>query len=208
MKKLFLLCLTLSSIFIAKGQSGNNKMYTKRPALGIHFIMNDFRTASLIRNSSINSVLTSKTWSKPRDMAPGLAVTYVKGMNDHIDVQARLAGSFLDLPIPGRNAFNTDFFFLEGDASVLLKMLSDRYAVSPYILAGIGASRYKSGYYGAFLPIGGGLQVNFLNEAFIQIATEYRVPVSGNNNYHLFHSIGIAGNIGKKRETPVRAPAL
>ncbi|MBL7728643.1 MAG: OmpA family protein [Dinghuibacter sp.] len=141
-------------------------------------------------------------------MSSGLAASYMKGMNNYVDVQARLAASFLDMPVTGRGPFGGDFLLLEADASVLLKMLPDKYWVSPYLNIGIGASNYKKGYFGAFMPLGVGLQVNFYDDAFLLINSQYRVPVSGTNNYHFFHSIGVAGTIGKREVPPPPAPVV
>jgi outer membrane protein OmpA-like peptidoglycan-associated protein len=84
-------------------------------------------------------------------------------------------------------------------------MLSDKYWLSPYLSAGVGATKYKSTF-GAFLPAGVGLQLNFFDEAFLLINSQYRIPITENNAYHFYHSIGIAGNIGKKREPVVVPP--
>jgi OmpA-OmpF porin, OOP family len=209
MKKVVFLALAFACAQSLSAQAvSDNKMYAKRPALGIHFTMTDFRTAQLIRSSSLASVLNGKQWTKPRLMQPGLAVSYTKGMSNHIDVQGRLGATFLDLPIDGRLPFGGDFLFLEGDASVLFKMLSDKYWISPYLSAGIGASNYKKGFAGAYMPLGVGLQVNFYDDAFLLINSQYRIPVAGNNNYHFFHSLGIAGTIGKKKEMAPPPPPV
>jgi OmpA-OmpF porin, OOP family len=208
MKKIVFLAAAVLFTTAMFAQEGNSKMYAKAPALGIHFTFNDFKTAGLVRASSLNSVINNKQWAKPKDMQPGLAVTYMKGLSNHVDVQGRLAGSFLDLPVAGRAPFGSDFFFLEADASVLLKMLTDNYWINPYLSAGIGISNYKKGFAGAFMPLGAGLQVNFYNEAYLLINSQYRIPVAGNNNYHFFHSIGIAGNIGKKKVVAPPPPVV
>jgi outer membrane protein OmpA-like peptidoglycan-associated protein len=199
MKKLYAFSIALFAWMSIQAQDGVNKMYAKRPAIGVHFTFTDFNTANLIRNTSLNSVINNKQLTSPRKMAPGLAATYMQGFSNHVDVQARFAGTFLDLPVPGRVPFNTDNFFAEGDVSFLLKMLSDKYWVSPYLNVGVGASMYKGTHFGAFIPLGVGLQINFFDEAFLLVNSQYRVPVAANNNYHFFHSVGFAGNIGKPR---------
>jgi outer membrane protein OmpA-like peptidoglycan-associated protein len=40
------------------------------------------------------------------------------------------------------------------------------------------------------------------------VNSQYRVPVTGTNNYHLFNSIGVAGNIGKKKLPPPPPPVM
>jgi outer membrane protein OmpA-like peptidoglycan-associated protein len=88
---------------------------------------------------------------------------------------------------------------LEGVATVNLKLLPDKYYVSPFLTAGIGASKYK-GYYGAFMPFGIGAQVKVVDEIFIMFNSQYRVPVTENTSYHFYHSIGVVANLFKKKE--------
>jgi OmpA-OmpF porin, OOP family len=177
-----------------------------RPAaLGISFLMNDFVTPSRIRSTSISSVLNNKQFAKFSEMNPGMAITYFKGIRKHIDIAASLGGSFLSYPMAGK-IFTSNNFLLEGNATVNLKMTTEKYWVQPYIIAGIGAHKYRS-YYGAFLPLGVGIKVNLIDEAHFFINSTYRVPVTTETaSYHLQHSIGIAGRIGKKKEPKIIPP--
>jgi outer membrane protein OmpA-like peptidoglycan-associated protein len=185
---------------------GQNSDYVKRPALGVHFFFDDFKGAAYIRQYSLTAALRDKQLMKFKSMSPGLAVNYINGLSKHIDFSSTLAGSFVDYPIPGHTPFGNDNFLLEGDASVNAKLLSDRYWVTPFLSAGLGGSMYKN-IFGAFLPLGAGLQVNLFDDAFLLVNSQYRVPVTGNTAYHFYHSIGFAGNIGKKREPkPIPVP--
>ena len=66
------------------------------------------------------------------------------------------------------------------------------------IIGGFGASYYKSSF-GAFLPLGAGVKVNFFDEASLFLSMQYRVPLTTEtNNYHFVTSIGISGIVGKK----------
>ncbi|MBS1565139.1 MAG: hypothetical protein JST39_12170, partial [Bacteroidetes bacterium] len=180
--------------------------YRKPPALGIHFFFNDFKGAAYTRTYGLGKAWKDKQLSNFKDMAPGLALNYIQGLTNHIDLSVNLAGSFLAYPVPKRAAPTEDDFLLEADMSVYLKMLSDKHFFSPYLSAGIGASRYTS-YYSAFMPLGGGLQLNMFDDAYLLINTQWRVAVSENTNYHFYHSIGFAGTIGKRKEKKVVALA-
>jgi outer membrane protein OmpA-like peptidoglycan-associated protein len=178
--------------------------YTRPAALGVSFTMTDFQTAQRIRSSSLSTVLREKQWGKFKDMTPGLGITYFQGLTPHIDFAGTLMGSFINLPLENRPSFGADNLFLEVDASVNLKMLTDKHVVSPYLIAGVGAGKYL-GYYSAFVPLGGGLKVNLFDEAAIFITSQYRIPVTKEtNNYHFVYSFGIAGRIGAKKEEPVK----
>ncbi len=202
MKKILFALFALYSLLPASyGQDDE----IRPAALGVSFFMNDFLTPSRIRSTSLSSVISNKQFAKFNEMTPGLAVTYFKGIRKHIDFAATLGGSFVRYPMPNKT-FTNDNFLLETNASMHLKMVSEKYWVQPYLSLGIGAHKYRS-YYGAFLPLGLGLKVNFFDDAHLFINSNYRVPVTTETaNYHLQHSIGLAGRIGKKKEPVVIPP--
>jgi OmpA-OmpF porin, OOP family len=174
-------------------------------AIGISFFFDDFATANRIRTTSLSSVLSGKKIAKFREMSPGLAINYFKGIRKHVDIVATLGGTFVRYPMPNKS-FSDDKLLLEATAMVNLKMTSEKYWVQPYLSAGVGAHKYSI-YYGAFLPLGLGLKVNFFDEAHLFINSQYRIPVTTETaNYHFQHSIGVAGRIGKKKEPVVIPP--
>lgn len=194
MKKLLLL---VGSFGIFAASFGQTPDYKKRRALGVSFFLNDFKTAADIRTNGIVSVFKADNFFKTSRMNPGLALSYLSGLNNHVDFIGTLGGSFLQYPNSNITSSSTSFLF-EGNAQLNLKLLTDRYWVTPYVDLGVGAGMYKK-YFGAFLPIGLGLQVNISNEAFILINSQYRVPVTENASYHFYHSVGIAGSIQDKK---------
>lgn len=187
----------ISSCLLSTVTSAQDKPI--RPtALGVSFIMNDFTTAQRIRSSSLSKVFSDKKWSKFNEMSPGLALTYFKGLTPYIDFASTLTASFVNYPL--RNSKpegSSDALLLEGDVSANFKMFDESYWVTPYLSAGVGASKYK-GYYAAFVPLGLGFKVNLFDEAAVFISSQYRIPVSyETGNYHFMYSFGIAGVIGK-----------
>ena len=175
------------------------------PAIGISFFLNDFQTATRIRTTSLSQVLSDKKWAKIKEMSPGLAITYFKGLSKHVDFAGTLGGSFVNYPMKNRT-FANDNFLLEANATMNFKMVSEKYWVQPYLIAGVGVHKYRS-YYGAFMPLGMGLKINFFDEAHLFITSQYRVPVTTETaNYHFQNSIGIAGIIGKKKEPKIIPP--
>ena len=195
-KLLFIFLAVFACLYSSLGQDND---YVKRPTLGINFFFNDFKGAAFLRQNGLGISIRERQLNQFKTMNTGLGLGYVTGLTNHLDISGNLGASFLDYPIPNHIAFANDNFLLEGDVSIRAKMFSDKYWLSPYLNAGIGGSKYK-GYYGAFVPVGMGLQVNILDEAFIFINTQYRIAITDNSAYHLYHSIGIAGNIGKAKE--------
>jgi len=169
----------------------------KQPSIGLHFILNDFKTATAIRSSSLNTVIREKRNAKLKDMNPGLALTYMKGISSHVDFTTTLSGSFVDYPFENGIVDNgEDAFLLEGDVALNAKLLPDQYWVNPFLTVGLGAFKYK-GYYGAMMPVGAGLQVNIFNEAFLLLNAQYRVRVTENSSYHFYYGLGFVGTLGK-----------
>jgi outer membrane protein OmpA-like peptidoglycan-associated protein len=202
MKK-FLVSLMVFTLVLTDcfAQNGN---YFRPPSIGISFFFNDFITPERIRSGSLSQVLREKQWAELREMGPGLAISYIQGLSNHVDFAGTVAGSFTRVPLPGQASRTEEHFLLEGDASLNLKMLSDRYIFTPYLIAGAGASSYN-GKFAAFMPLGGGVKVNFFDEAALFVTSQYRVPVtSENTNYHFLYSIGFSGVIGKKKEQPLK----
>jgi OOP family OmpA-OmpF porin len=202
MKKILLAFFALY-LTIAGAQAQTDEIRPK--ALGVSFFLNDFVTANRIRTTSMSNVLANRQWGRLREMMPGMAVTYFKGIGKHVDVAASLGGSFLNYPMPNKT-FTNNNFLLEATGSLNLKMVTEKYWVQPYISLGVGAHKYKA-YYGAFMPLGLGLKVNVFDEAHLFINSNYRVPLTTETaNYHFQHSIGVAGRLGKKKVVAAPAP--
>ncbi len=200
MKKIILSFLAFGLLMNAYAQND----YKKLPSLGVHFLFNDFKTASELRNSGLASVIREKNWSKTSRMAPGIAISYSEGLSNNLDFVATASGSFVDYPIPDKPAFGFTRFLVDVTAMGNLKLISDKYWVSPFLTLGAGVSKV-GGYYGAFIPTGVGLQFNLFDEAYVMVNSQYRIPVTENVAYHLYHSIGLSGNI-KKRTVVELAP--
>ena len=203
MKKILAALLALS-LFVPGLNAQDDEI--RRPAIGISFTLTDFETARKIRSTSLSEVLRDNGWADFSDMSPGLALHYFQGIKKHVDFAATLSGSFLNYPFPNKN-FNGDKFLLAADAQVNLKMVSEKYWVQPYILAGVGGHMYGGSHFGAYMPLGLGLKINFYDETHIFTTAQYRVPVTAENaNYNFFYNLGIAGAIGQKKEPKVIPP--
>ena len=177
----------------------------RQPALGISFVLKDFATAALIRSTSLSEVFRNDKWTKLKNMSPGMAITYFKGLKKHIDFAGTLTGSFVNYPV-ANNTFSNNKFLLEADASLNFKLTSEKYWVQPHFIAGLGGQKYAN-YYGAFIPLGLGVKVNFFDETHLFMNAQYRVPVTTQTAAHHFQfSFGVAGALGKKKPVVVPPP--
>jgi OmpA-OmpF porin, OOP family len=172
-----------------------------RPAsLGISYILNDYKTAALIRSTSFGAVRANKQWTPMKDQSPGIALHYFKGILSHLDFAGTLAASYVRYSAGSQPTPSSDGFLLEADASGNFKLFSEDYFLTPYVNAGVGVSVYKQ-YWGAFIPLGLGLKVNLFHESDIFLNFQYRVPVTKETaGYHFMTGLGITGLLGKARE--------
>ena len=195
MKKLFLSIITLVVCAMSYGQSD----YKKLPSLGIHMFFNDFQTASDLRKNGLADVLRDKQWTKSKRMTAGLAISYWQGLSDKFDFAATVSGSLGEYPVPNKLSANAEKLILEAVATGNLKLLSDKYYINPFITFGVGASKYE-GYYGAFMPLGVGMQLKIVKDVFLVANSQYRIALSENAAYHLYHSFGVVAPIKKRAE--------
>ncbi len=204
MKKLM---LSLLAIVVCTTVFSQND-YKKGPTLGIHFVLNDFKTASELRAGGLSTVLRDKQWSKPKRMSPGLAISYIQGLSDHVDFAGVLSAAFTDYPVPNKILTGKQNLLLEAVATGNLKLVTDKYWFNPFLTLGVGASKYK-GYFGAFIPVGLGIQARITEDTYLMLNTQYRVPVTENVAYHLYHSFGMAHTFVKKKViVPVEVPVI
>jgi OmpA-OmpF porin, OOP family len=204
MRKVILGILFLAPTLIGFGQVKNQ--YKKGKVLGVHFTMHDFKTAADLKSMGLSEVLEAGEWSKISRMNPGLALSYTEGLTDNIDIMGRLGGAVLSYPLSGKPTPANNKFYVEADVNANIKLLSDHYWVSPFISTGVGISSW-GGYFGAYTPLGLGMQVNFFDETYLFLQAQYRFPIiSGTTTSHLFYGIGLAGNISKKKELPPPPP--
>jgi hypothetical protein len=196
MRKLMLGSLMLISVIGAFAQTPAKDQYKKSKVLGVHFTTHDFATASDIKANGLSNVLTKSGWSSMSTKSAGLAVSYITGLSNNLDLMTRVGGSVLTYPVPDKKAL-VDKLLLEADVNLNIKLIPDNFLVVPYLSLGAGASSW-GGYLSAYMPLGAGLQVNLSDESFIFLQSQYRAPITTNNGAsHIFWGVGFAANLSK-----------
>ncbi len=204
MKKYFFSLVAVALCTAGFAQNDNKKA----PSLGIHFALTDFKTAAELRNTSLPAVIRSEQWSKVSRMNAGLALTYLQGLSNSLDFAGTLTASFAQYPVPGRVSDGSQSLLLEAAATANLKLLPDNFVISPFLTAGVGASKYQ-GYFGAFIPVGVGIQIKPAENLFLLLNSQYRIKATDNVAYHFYHSFGVAHTLNEKKPVPVvEAPPL
>lgn len=192
MKKVIAFLFIVLLYTSANAQSGN----VRPTALGLSFILNDYKTASLIRSTSFGTVRNNHQWTPLSQQSPGLALTYFKGIKPRLDLAATLAASYVKYSAGSKPNPSADALLLEADASGNFKLFTEDYVVTPYLNVGTGISKYGK-YWGAFMPLGLGLKVSLFDESDVFFTFQYRVPVTKETaGYHFMTGVGVTGLLG------------
>lgn len=206
MKKTIL--YVLSFLLSLSGFAQNTQQYIRPSAIGFSFGFYDFVTPQRIQATSLSTVLREKQTASFKEMGPGIGLSYFKGLRNKLDFAGTIAVASADYTLPRNPQPVSADLLLQADASLQFKMVPDRYFLSPYLSAGIGANKYGS-YFGAFMPLGVGFKLNFFNEAAFFVNAKYHVPVTDETlRRHFVYNFGIAGSVGKKRYVEVKAVSL
>ena len=189
MKKLLMLLVTFLCISGIIAQNTDKKLM---PSIGFQISFIDFKSANDFRTKSVSQILREKQYGKIARMNPAITLNYMQGINNNIDFMGRLTGSILTYPFRNTISLSSiEKVYVEADANVNIKLLSNNYLIVPYVQAGIGISTYSTTFM-AQIPLGVGIQFNFADEVFVHLNSNYRVPVSQKANYSFMHSIGIS----------------
>ena len=149
-------------------------------------------------------MLNNGQWYKIGDMQMGFGFNYLKGISKKIDAVATWDGSSTDYLFENGSTNGSSKFLLDANAALNIKLLTDSHTLVPYFSGGAGFSSYK-GKTGFYIPIGGGMQFNLFDEAFVLANIQYRRALSPSINDHFYYSIGVGTNIGKKKKTKLPA---
>lgn len=193
-------------MFLAFTVIAQNEDFKRPSSLGISFFLNDFKSAADIKRDGLGSLIRDKNLFRLNRMNAGVAINYLKGLSNLVDFNSTLAASFVDYPVPNVPSFSREVLALEATGNVNVKLLNDKFWFVPFIDAGVGVSKVKN-YYAAFVPVGLGFQINLLDEAFVTLNSQYRLPITENAAGHLHHALTFYGVLGKKKvEAPKEVP--
>ena len=189
-QKLTLLLPFLMIGLLATAQMGSNNSGSKKAALlGIHFNALDITTPVTFKSAA-----NTRTFAPITDMDYGMSVSYWKGLTKTIDYSIRAGllfhnyesydrGTFKDVKVP---------LAVELEPTLNFRPYKNNALISPFLTAGIGAG-YYTGKFGAYVPVGAGVQVNFSNISYIFIQSNYRFSLDKKvSKDNLFYSLGFA----------------
>ena len=174
----------------------------KKPALvGIHFNAIDFKTPETFKNSN-----TPRKFAKLKDMDFGLSLSYWKGLTSKIDFAAKVNAMFHDYA-GDRGVFDeNNQVGIELEPTLNVRPFNDNALIAPFLSAGIGGG-YYTGEFGAYVPAGGGVQLNLKSTSYIMVQAQYRFSLTEDKlKDHILYSLGFAQRFGDAKPTVVPPP--
>ncbi len=197
---LFSLVLMASGLF---AQMNDKSSSTKKGVLfGVHFAAVDFKTPVSWKNAS-----TPRYTTGIRSMDFGFGFSYWKGLNSWMDFSTKLNTIIHDYASQDRGESTTKTEIgLELEPTLNVRALKDNSMLSPFLTVGLGGG-YYTGKWGAYVPTGVGLQVNFNSLTYLMIQGNYRWTLTKDNlKDNLMYSIGLAQHLGAEKKPKVVAP--
>ena len=204
-QKLTLLFSFLVIVTCAFAQLPDSKYASavKGSLFGIEFNTLDIHTPATLKSSA-----GPRTFTKFKDMDFGFSFLYWKGLTKNIDFTSKAGLLFHDYAQEDRNEVNDESNPIGADleAGFNIRPYGDNSLVAPFLSAAIGGG-YYTGKWGAYAPVGLGVQVNFRSTTYLIAQAQYRWSLTESVlKDNLFYGLGVAQNFKKKKEVVVPPP--
>ena len=205
-QKITLLFSFLVVVACASAQMMNSKYSSakKGDLFGIHINALDVFTPETFKKTN-----TTRTFTGLRRMDIGMSISYWKGLTNTIDFSTRAGFSMDDFSSAASNRVNfnnENQFAVEVEPSLNFRPYGDNSLVAPFLTVGIGGGRYSHDY-GAYVPAGVGIQVNFRSNTYLLVQSQYRFALTKDVlKDALGYSIGVAQNFSKQKPVVMTPP--
>ncbi len=206
-QKLTLLFSFLIAVTCVSAQMMDSKFSSSKKGtlVGIHINALDINTPVTLKNSA-----TTRSFSSIKDMDLGFSVSYWRGLTKTIDFSTRAGLVFHDYATTDRGELdkNEQRMGVELEPTLNFRPYGDNSLISPFLTAGVGGG-YYAGKFGAYLPTGVGVQMNFRSNTYILAQAQYRFALTKSIiKDNLFYSLGVAQSISSApKKKIVEAPA-
>ena len=176
----------------------------KGEVLAVHFNMSDYKAPI-----GIKSPVSGKVYSTIPEMSKGFSISYWRGLTNKIDLSLKATGTFLEYPTLSSTVVSRREFSPEAEAALNIRPYGDNSLVAPFLTVGIGAAYpVDTKKFGAYVPLGVGVQTNLSSTAYIFVQALYRASLTKSViDDNMFYSLGLGQSIGKKKKVaPIVIP--
>ena len=205
-QKLTLLLSFMVIVTCASAQMMNSKYSSAKKGnlFGISVNALDVYTPETFKHTN-----TPRTFTGLRNLDYGLSLSYWRGLNKYIDFSTRFGFLMDDFASSASNRVSTkneSDYALELEPTLHIRPYGDNSLLAPFLTVGIGGGRYTNNY-GAYVPVGAGVQVNFRSNTYIMLQSDYRFALTDDVlKDAIFYTIGVAQNFSKEKAPKVVPP--
>lgn len=178
MKKLLFSLIALGLIISAQAQDGINGK--KKTSITARYTALDFGTSKKVQNSSIGSVLNDKKWGQLPSTKKALGIGFITSYSSQVDIFSNFDFSITTMPDVLVTAFtgSSEYFYASAESGLNVKMFKGDYCVNPYLTAGLGVRSYDMSKFGAYAPVGFGLQIKTFKGSNLNLTATYATKMS------------------------------
>ena len=178
MKKLLFSLIALGLIISAQAQDSNGGK--KKTFLSARYTAIDYRTPSLVNKTSIGQVLSDKKWAQLPDTKRAIGLGMMRPYTDQIDIFTNVDLSISTMPGITINAFKgyTEYVYASFESGMNVKMFKTDKKVNPYVSFGLGVRSFNFSKYGAYAPLGLGLQIKTCKTSTLNLTAAYATKMS------------------------------
>ncbi len=178
MKKLLFSLIALAFVFAVQAQ--NSVGGKKKTFLSARYTSLDYSTPALVNKTSIGQVLSDKKWAQLPDTKKTLGLGVITNYTDQVSIYSNLDFSITTMPGIEKTAFkgSSEYFYASAESGVNIKMFKSAYPVNPFVTAGLGVRSFDMSKFGAYAPVGLGLQIKTCKNSFVQITAAYAAKMS------------------------------
>lgn len=178
MKKLLFSLFALGLIISAQAQ--NSASSSKKTFLSARYTALDYTTPTLVNSTSIGQVLSNKKWAQLPDTKKTLGLGIVRVYSDQVDIFSNLDLSITTMPGVVKTAFSgaSEYFYASAESGVNVKMFKNPGFVNPYVSVGLGVRSFDMSKFGAYAPVGLGLQIKSCKGSTLNITAAYATKMS------------------------------
>ncbi len=178
MKKL-LFSLFALGLFISV-QAQNSIGGNKKTLISARYTALDYGTPSLVNKTSIGQVLSDKKWAQLPNTKKTFGLGVLSAYSDQVDIFANVDLSISTMPGIEITPFKgyTEYFYAAAESGVNVRMFKKSYLVNPYVTAGLGVRSFNVSKFGAYAPLGLGLQLNVFKASTLNITAVYATKMS------------------------------
>ncbi len=174
--------------------SQDSRSPKKNAAFGIHLNAIDFTTPLTFDDKN-----SPRRFAELKDMDFGLSLSWWKGLTNKIDFAARFNTMLHGYAADRGDFANNREVGLELEPTLNIRPVNDNALIAPFLTAGVGGG-YYTGEWGAYIPAGVGIQVNFKSTTYLMLQANYRWSLTTDVlKDHLVYSFGVLQSLGQKK---------